>query len=111
MPGSGLTGNGSTLSFGGTVSYVTDMEYAEECAAIDCTVLASTLKVYEAGLPKRTCTATVLGISTYTIGKEAALVATFYGCTPTSSLHFVCVENSADGGVEGVTKSTLKFVQ
>ena len=107
-----LIGNGSTLSHGGTVSNVTDMEYSVQCAKIDCTVLASGLKVYECGLPKRTVTASVLDVSAIEVGAAgAATVCTFYGQTPTASIKMQCQKNDMSGSVDTVIKSSLAFVQ
>ena len=107
-----LIGNGSVFAHGGTVSYVTDMEYSEECAAIDCTVLASGLKVYECGLPKRTVNVTVNGISAIEVGAAgAATVCTLYLCTPTGSIKMQCQYNDMTGSVDTAIKSSLSFVQ
>lgn len=103
--------NGSTISFGSAgQAPLRDVEYSEEAAKVDVTGAGDAEKSYVAGIPDKTITFTVVGVTSVLVGDEGA-VSIGWNDGSTSTLTAGVVTGVAiSGSLDGEITSSVTIV-
>ena len=94
--------NGSPISIGAAdQTPLRDISFDQSCAEVDVTGAADSEKTYEAGIPDKTVTYTVVGTTTLAIGDEGAVAVSWNDGGSDSLTNGVVVGVSPSGSMDG----------
>lgn len=103
---------GTTFSFGGAISDVSDIGFSENGNPIDVTDASDTLHVFLAGVKTLEMNVTVFGVPATTVGSTGAItIAWNDGTSDTGGGGtFLCSAKNRSGSVGGAITTQLSFV-
>lgn len=103
--------NGSTLTFGSSVSDVTNLSITKNGNPIDLTDLLDTKHVYINGIVDFEVSATVTGATAIDPSDAAAALTLTWndGQTDVSAVNYICTNVTTSGGVDSAITSNVTF--